>query len=139
MTTTPNYTETLINYCLSFYGPSAGLYEDNFKNEDGTEGCSREEILKAIQELEKIEDFEFFGGSGDRELVRDVMLFRRGWDLLNLEKGQYIEKNLLGKPLSRERIKQYWEKDIQGFGIKITKQMRKNWEKRLDELEIFDN
>lgn len=129
----------LINYCLSFYGPSAGLYEDNFKNEDGTKGCTKEEIIKAIQELNKIEDFEFFGGSGDREIVRDVMLFRRGWDLLNLEHGQYIEKNMLGKPMSRERIKQYWAKDVEGFGIKITKKIKAQWEKRLDELEIFDN
>lgn len=129
----------LISYCLSFYGPSAGLYEKNFKNEDGTFGCSKEEIIRAIQELNKIEDFEFFGGSGDREIVRDVMLFRRGWDLLNLEHGQYIEKVMLGKTLSRDRIKQYWEKDMEAFDIKVTKQMRKNWEKRLDELEIFDN
>ena len=129
----------LINYCLSFYGPSAGLYEKNFKNQDGTLGCSKDEIIRAIQDLNKIEDFEFFGGSGDREIIRDIMLFRRGWDLLNLEHGQYIEANILGKSISRERIKQYWEKHYEGFDIKVTKQMRKNWEKRLDELEIFDN
>jgi len=128
----------LINYCLSFYGPSANLYQDNFVNENGTFGCSKAEIIKAIQELNKIKEHEWLGGSGDRELIRDVMLFRRGWDLLNLEHGQYIEKHLLGKQISRERIKNYWEKDLQGFGIKVTAKIRKNWEKRLDELEIFD-
>lgn len=129
----------LINYCLSFYGPNAGLYEDNFVNADGSKGCTKEEIIQAISKLNKIQDFEFFGGSADRELIRDVMLLGRGWDLLNLEHGQYIEKNLLNQSVSRERIKQYWEKDIQGFGIKITKKMRNDWEKRLDALEIFDN
>ena len=127
----------LINNCLSFYGPSAGLYEENFKNEDGTFGCSKEEIIKAIQELNKIKDHEWFGGSADREIVRDVMLFRRGWNLLNLEYGQYIEKELLGKTLSRARIKQYWVEHYKGFDIKVTAQMKKDWEKRLDQLGIL--
>ena len=124
---------------MSFYGPFADLYEDNFKNQDGSFGCSKKEIVKAIKELESIKDHEWDGGSSDRELVRDVMLFRRGWDLLDLEFGQYIEKNLLGKPMSRERIKQYWTKNLEGMDIKITPQMKKKWEKRLDQLEIFDN
>ena len=129
----------LINYCLSFYGPGAGLYESNFKNKSGAQGCSKEEIIQAIQELTKIKDHEFFGGSGDREIVRDVMLFRRGWNLLNLEHGQYIERHLLGQVLTRDRIKQYWVKDMDAFDIKVTPKMKKDWEKRLDELQIFDS
>jgi hypothetical protein len=121
---------------MSFYGTGADLYEDMFKNSNGIDGCSKSEVIKAIDQIGLVKKHKWYGGTSDRELVRDVMLYNRGTDVLDLEHGQWIEKNLLGRKLTRERIKQYWEKHYEGFGIKITKKMRSDWEKRLDQLGI---
>jgi hypothetical protein len=63
-----NFTE----YCWSFYGPNE-IHGDFFDN-----NLTRDELDEAIKERQAQPDFDGFDGTFDREIVRDIMLVRRG-------------------------------------------------------------
>lgn len=63
-----------VNYVLDFYG-ERGMYKDFFDEKDGV---PRSEVEVALAIRKKHDDPPFSGDSFDRELVRDIMLAKRG-------------------------------------------------------------
>jgi len=83
-----------IDYVGNFYGTN-GIYADFFKNDDGSEGVSKKEIVKTVKALLKDETWEW--GSGDtmdREKVRDMMLTAREDDknFESIKEGDYANE-----------------------------------------------
>jgi hypothetical protein len=126
----------LIDYCMAYYGPGADLYEDFFPNTDGTNGITVAEISNAYQTLTGIKH-KFCFGTPDRELVRDIILYHRGSELLDLEYGTFIETKILGLSKTRARVKESWIKEYQSMGITIDKEFLEHCENRLNELGIL--
>jgi hypothetical protein len=64
--------QTFIDYVLSFYGPQQ-IYGEYFDH-----NLKREEVLEAVKLRLENETTPFDGDSVDREIVRDLMLKKRG-------------------------------------------------------------
>ncbi len=66
--------DAFVSYVLDFYG-QRGLYKEFFDEKDGV---GQAEVEAALAIRKKHNDPPFSGDSFDRELVRDIMLAKRG-------------------------------------------------------------
>jgi hypothetical protein len=146
----------LTEYVQSFYGridqeaydedpiywDAEMLYQDMFPNPEGLPGATEHEISIAAAQFigaaHQADEDDYGIDTIAREITRDIMLYNRGKDLIHLEHGQWIERHIEGKVLTRARIKEYWAVLYQEWESEITPEVIARWDNRLDDLGITD-
>jgi hypothetical protein len=68
--------ERFINYVLGFYGPE-GIYAEFFTQSPVTELNVRDALLQLLN-IRAVKGISFCADSFDREVIRDIMLVRKG-------------------------------------------------------------
>ena len=143
--------ERFIQYVANFY-LEGGIYSDFFDNNPLT----IDEIIEAVNEYVEIADVDDCGDSMDREIVRDILFYKRGCELKYLEYSFYIKTNYLKETLTEDFIEKVWKynsitcygTEAEPTGLERKKRLKKwenDWksdeiqERVVEMLERFNN